>query len=298
MVSDGSSIRIKDMRYVIQAQRCAHVVLVLKATVMEILQHAGAIPGFSTQVAFLPHDGVGVVVLLNASDKQNQTEAILYHIIETLLDLPHIASSRYADKQTEDSYSIPSEDLPLASTLSQSTIAVTTAASMSSRFREFPLEKYVGTYTNPGYHNISICSPRQLTNSSTPSPICRDTLSDFSHFDDFSSTSNSTLYLAIHNTWVRNARIVRSPDHPHRFSMVFTYLFPHGYGKNKSAFELDEMGEFSGDAQFVVEMGKVVGFGMNNSDVSEVTERQRRGGGVKEMAGVWFEKLRVGETNI
>lgn len=239
-----------------------------------------------------------MVVLVNASNKQNQTEAILYHIIETLLDLPHIASSRYADSQVESTNSIPSEDLPLDLMSSRSTMAVTRAESIrSNKLREFPLEKYVGTYTNPGYHNISICSPHQLTNSSTLSPIRRDTLAEFNHFDDFSSTSNSTLYLAIHNTWVRNARLVRSPDQPHRFSMVYTYLFPHGYGKNESAFELDEMGEFSGDAQFVVEMGNVVGFGMNNSDVSEVTERQRRGGSVKDTAGVWFEKLRAGETD-
>ena len=37
--------------------------------------------------------------------------------------------------------------------------------------------------------------------------------------------------------------------------MVYTYLFPHEYGKNEGALELDEMGELSGDAQFVVEVG-------------------------------------------
>ena len=59
--------------------------------------------------------------------------------------------------------------------------------------------------------------------------------------------------------------------------MVYTYLFPHGYGKNEGALELDEMGELSGDAQFVVEVGDVVGFGMENSDVSEATESQDEG---------------------
>ena len=62
--------------------------------------------------------------------------------------------------------------------------------------------------------------------------------------------------------------------------MVYTYLFPHEYGKNEGALELDEMGELSEDPQFVVEMGKVVGFGMENSDVSEATESQDQGNGL------------------
>ena len=41
------------------------------------------------------------------------------------------------------------------------------------------------------------------------------------------------------------------------------------------------MGELSEDPQFVVEMGNVVGFGMENSDVSEATESQDEGNGLR-----------------
>ena len=41
------------------------------------------------------------------------------------------------------------------------------------------------------------------------------------------------------------------------------------------------MGELSEDPQFVVEMGNVVGFGMENSDVSEATDSQDEGNSLK-----------------
>ncbi|KAI0087730.1 beta-lactamase/transpeptidase-like protein [Irpex rosettiformis] len=258
----------------------------------EIVRHSGAIPGFSTEIAFLPHDGVGVVVLANASDKPNQAIAIVYRIIETILGLSHTGSSRYAGMQSENtSATLSPSESKIASSWKLPQSAMTVEETQHGSDEDYPLEKYIGTYTNPGYHNVTICSPHQLADSSALDPVCRDTLCDFSYFDDLSATLNTTLYLAIPNTWVRSARLVRLTKKPYQFNMTFTYLFPHGYGKNESPFELNEKGEFIEEAQFVVNKEGVAGFGMSNNDVTEVTERQRRGGSVKDMAGVWFEKL-------
>ncbi len=253
------------------------------------MRHSGAIPGFSTQAVFLPHDKIGIVVLLNASNKANQAIAIVYRIIESLLKLPHAASSRYVEKAKNVSTASSSARGSLPTSSSRSA-TVSGAIGVTAKHTDFPLEKYVGTYTNPGYHNVTICSPLQTTSAN---PICQETLAEFKHFDNLAYTSNSTLYLAVPNTWVRNARLTRSDgeEDPQRFTATFTYLFPHGYGRNVSAFELSEDGEDVAKAQFVVEGGEVVGFGMNQSDVTEVTERQKRGGSVKDTAGVWFEKV-------
>lgn len=253
----------------------------------QIVRHSGAIPGFSTQVVFLPHAKIGIVVLLNASNKANQAIAIVYRIIESLLGLPYAASSRYVEKAKNAGTTSSSAKGSLSAS---SSAAVPGAMGTTAKHDDFPLEKYVGTYTNPGYHNVTICSPIQ---TSSANPICQETLAEFKHFDDLAYASNSTLYLAVPNTWVRNARLTRSDgeEDPQRFTATFTYLFPHGYGRNASAFELSEDGEDVAKAQFVVEGGEVVGFGMNQSDVTEVTERQKRGGSVKDTAGVWFEKV-------
>ena len=56
----------------------------------QILTHSGAIPGFSTRVAFLPDDGLGIVVLANADEKAAANEAILYRIVEDVLGLKRV----------------------------------------------------------------------------------------------------------------------------------------------------------------------------------------------------------------
>ena len=75
-----------------------------------------------------------------------------------------------------------------------------------------------------------------------------------------------------------------------------TFLFPEGYGKNKTAFESWEKGTSEGVGRFVVsggggggDKGEVEGFGMFL--VEGRTERQRFGGGVKDVADVWFAKV-------
>ena len=55
-----------------------------------MLAHAGAIPGFSSFVAFFPHDNVGIAVLANTGDKGEPVQALLYRAAEIALNLPRI----------------------------------------------------------------------------------------------------------------------------------------------------------------------------------------------------------------
>ncbi|KAI0087723.1 beta-lactamase/transpeptidase-like protein [Irpex rosettiformis] len=256
----------------------------------EILQHSGAIPGFSVQLAVLPNDNIGVIVLCNASQKENQAAAIVYRIVESLLGLPWIASSRLAALQKAQQLHPPKSERHSddQNSFPLSTLPSHTDSTMAGN-GGFSLEKYAGTYTNPGYPNITICSPVRLASESANDKICSETLKNFSFFDDFSK-SNTTLYLAIPSIWVRHARL--QPAGSHCFNVTSTYLFPEGYGRDKSPFELREMAGFMGDIEFVVgNNGRVVGLGMENSDVREVTDRQKKGGTVRDTAGVWFDKI-------
>ena len=52
-----------------------------------MLQHAGAIPGFSASVAFFPNDGFGIAILMNTADKALVNQAISLRIAEDVLGL-------------------------------------------------------------------------------------------------------------------------------------------------------------------------------------------------------------------
>lgn len=50
--------------------------------------HNGAIPGFSSYIAFLPNDGIGFASLINMADRPDVNEGIFRGLIERMLDLP------------------------------------------------------------------------------------------------------------------------------------------------------------------------------------------------------------------
>lgn len=56
----------------------------------QLITHSGAIPGFSTKVAFLPTDKLGIVLLANADEKAAANEVIMYRIIEDVLRLRRV----------------------------------------------------------------------------------------------------------------------------------------------------------------------------------------------------------------
>lgn len=53
----------------------------------KILLHGGAIDGISTLIGILPDDGVGIVILINTSQKGPESEKIMYRLIGDILGL-------------------------------------------------------------------------------------------------------------------------------------------------------------------------------------------------------------------
>jgi hypothetical protein len=228
----------------------------------------------STEVGFLPSDRIGIVILCNASMKGSQVAAIFYRIMEDLLGLPHIASARYA--------SVMQLGQTRGLTSRLSTKSVIYSNQLSTSGDESDLEKYAGTYTNLAYLNMTVCAP----GASKLSPPCKAMIEDFSQVEDIFA-SNNTLYLGISSLWIPNARLHRIGSD--RFKVAATHLFPDGYGKDKSPFELSELGEYAAWVHFVAEDDKVVGFGLTYP-TDEPTLRQRKGGNVQQTADVWFDK--------
>jgi len=69
------------------------------------------------------------------------------------------------------------------------------------------------------------------------------------------------------------------------YSIDIGTIYPHGYGKNSTPFTT--LGNPFTTAEFVVENGKVVGFGFDD-DVSDLPVKP--GGSVKETSQVWFDR--------
>ncbi|KAI0087674.1 beta-lactamase/transpeptidase-like protein [Irpex rosettiformis] len=230
----------------------------------EILAHAGAIPGFSSYIYLLPSQGLGIIVLGNADNKQNQESAITLRVIEEYLNLPPVASIQYASLSPEFDVPKPKDGRG-----------------------EVALEKYTGVYRSPGYSEVALCDPRTSTNDSRR---CKEILGTYSKLEDVGAT-NGTLYFALPGVWVSHGRLAY--DEGDYFQFTATYLFPDGYGRNKTAFESAVTPQTVGTARFVVsedESREVTGFGLFGL-VGEETNRERWGGTVEETADVWFERI-------
>lgn len=144
------------------------------------------------------------------------------------------------------------------------------------------LDAYTGTYTSSGYGSITLCSP------DSDSPYCADVLSDFASLGPVTGPS-PRLYSTYTSLWSTHARLRHRSGNT--FGFTFTALFPHGYGKNTTAFESYETGEAEGWAEFVVEGSKVIGFSVILDDAAAVARGRRTGGSAREIADAWFAKV-------
>lgn len=146
------------------------------------------------------------------------------------------------------------------------------------------LDSYVGAYNDLGYGNITLCA------STTDSPYCKSVLKDFEPFPDpiESEGSSPTLYASLRNMWGSHLRLRHQGGD--EFTILMTYLFPNGYGRNTTAFETWETGSGEGTVKFVVsDAGEVEGFGL--FIMEELTERRRIGGTIEETADAWFSRV-------
>ncbi|KAI0075191.1 beta-lactamase/transpeptidase-like protein [Panus rudis PR-1116 ss-1] len=225
----------------------------------EIVSHSGGIPGFSTMISFLPSDGLGIVVLTNADEKYPYILELARHIIDNTLGLSSSAA-------------VASPANPPASQVTP--IFSSTAQNIDS------LETFTGTYTDAGYGNLTLCA------ASSQSSHCQAVLDSFSPFEP--DDKSSRLYAAFSSVWSSHIRLIHG--HGDTWNITFTYLFPHGYGKDTSPFETFETGSSQGMVQFVTKgKSEMVGFGLFL--VHEVTMRRRIGGTVEDIADVWFRKV-------
>lgn len=231
-----------------------------------MIEHGGAIPGFSAEVVFLPFEKLGIVTLANGAAKHQQELAVIFRIIEDYFKLPHKESERLA-KLTRSTTSTPSAPpTPSGSPLTLS------------------LADYAGHYHDEGYGTITLCAP-----TSAPSIECTGVLHAFAPFYNTSSgAAESSLYAAVSSLWISHLRLEHTAGDA--FALHGSFLFPDGFGRDRSSFEMSETDGAGLVAEFLVEQGRVRGVALNGL-VGELTNAQRAGGSLRETAEVWLEKI-------
>jgi len=228
-------------------------------------------------VSFLPDDDVGVVVFANVAD------APLMNISNRIID----AALHLRPEPSPPMFVFHYYDLFLHLTL---------LACASSRIPEkkavtplpeniigleLALDEFSGTYTNPGYGTFTFCGP------SSSSLYCQQVITDFAVVDAAQSNASSSPQLLA--AWPRalasHTRAVHQSGN--KFLVYFTALFPEGYGRDSTPFLMEMLGA---TAEFVVEDGKVIGFGLFDM-VGQVTQRERTHTTAKDRAEVWFDQM-------
>jgi hypothetical protein len=146
---------------------------------------------------------------------------------------------------------------------------------------ELVLEEFSGTYSNRGYGSFTFCGP------SNSSAYCQKVITDFNAVDTAQSSAPSSpqLLAAWPRAWVSHIRAVHQSRN--KFLVQWTSLLTEGYGRDSTPFEV---GLLESTAEFVVEDGKVVGFGLFGL-VDLLTERGRTQTTVKNRAEAWFDKV-------
>ncbi|EJF60227.1 beta-lactamase/transpeptidase-like protein [Dichomitus squalens LYAD-421 SS1] len=225
---------------------------------VEVVEHTGGIPGFSTLVAFVPQRNLGVVILSNANEKAVWNSKILMRILDDVLGSKTSMTAVYSS-QAEAERS-PTMEL--------------TSPSLA-------LEDYTGLYTAPGYLPIRLCSKE------IHSKHCRDVISDFAAIHN-SSTLESSLYAAFPAVWASHVRLSHFSGDV--FNITFTALFPNGYGQNTTAFETAETGESEGWVEFKVAKGEVEGFSLVIDHAAYESRKRKIGSELTETGDAWFAK--------
>ncbi|TBU44391.1 beta-lactamase/transpeptidase-like protein [Dichomitus squalens] len=237
----------------------------------DVVWHFGAIPGFSLLVAFLPRGNLGVVLLANMDEKQENNMKILYRVIDEALGQPQNA---------EDEVSVPD-------TFRYNIPAVPGQGGIGSEPLPLTLDAYAGTYEDPLYGSITFCSPLST------SEYCIRVLEDFASVDSsLHSPSSPSLLAAWPRVWSSHVRLRHSTGTT--FALIFPRLFPQGYGKNTTPFEFYDSQISVGRVKFVVE-GKederrVVGFSLITDEQAAAARVARSQRGVREVGDAWFTK--------
>jgi CubicO group peptidase (beta-lactamase class C family) len=117
----------------------------------KVVNHGGAIDGFTAVLAFLPQDQIGVVILTNLSSSKNPLPAILYrNVFDRLLGLPQVPWSERIAEQTRKAEEAEKEAKQKGYT-----------APRPGTHPSHELAEYVGDYENPGYGLLRIDPGKQ-----------------------------------------------------------------------------------------------------------------------------------------
>ncbi|KAI0320012.1 beta-lactamase/transpeptidase-like protein [Amylostereum chailletii] len=217
----------------------------------DVISHDGSVPGISTFTVFDPLDGIGLSLLANADSKDEALVDIAFHVLCR-------AWGHACPRHSHD------------------VLAVSTAHNIPSAG---PTHNFAGAYYDEAYGYLTLCSEWST------SPECTSLI--FLFHTSSSAQSPGTLYAVWPRVWGSHLRLV--PVDATHFLFEPVTLFPNGYGKNTTPFEMS-----GGDiavAEFVFdEVGRARGFGLSGT-VGEPTMREKEGGVVRETADVWFEKV-------
>ena len=263
----------------------------------DVVWHFGAIPGFSTLVAFLPEDNLGVVLLANMDEKQDDNMSILFRVIDEALGVPQpglFPLSSCARCSRPSSLIRPANhvaDPPLKIKTGTRTDYQSNATRHAPLPLALSLDAYAGTYADPlgAYGNITLCAPTRTSPTST-SAYCAHVLADFALVDESTPPSASpSLFAAWPRVWSSHVRLRHTEGNS--FALTLPRLFPEGFGRNTTPFEFYDSQLSVGRAEFVVDDGRVVGFALITDEQAAAGRERRWSGSLKEVGDAWFGKV-------
>lgn len=152
------------------------------------------------------------------------------------------------------------------------------------------LEMYTGTYIDPGYGAVTLCS------ANSTSSHCLEVLDDFIPFEPSldGRISSKHLFAKVPRAWASHVRFSHLSGH--KFEAAIVLLFPNGYGMNKTAFEDSRFAGLM--TEFLVESGtgdgtkRVEGFGVvMDPEIAKARERLRGSTSLRDVADAFFVKV-------
>jgi hypothetical protein len=227
----------------------------------------------ATIVDLYPHDGYGLIMLANTAGPR-VTRQIADALADRFLGLPP-AGQKVRVESPVDDRAEPHRQIPAAPALPLDT-------------SPFAIADLTGTYASiGGYGNFTLCSPVPPT-----SPDCLAPVQAFRTVDAAAGTPTdpTDLYAVWPRFWASHIRFSRvsgnDSEYDYSYSAEITNLYVEGYGADRTPFE--DVSDVI-PARFAVEKGKVVGLGL--SVALKPSWRAKKGGSLREIADVWFDRL-------
>lgn len=255
----------------------------------EIITHGGGLPGFLTNTAFLPSDGLAVFAVINSMPLVPVQGLVSNRIIESTLGLKRIASLRPTDVVTSPLISSLATlaDFPFSQPLLPQEEVATPLITIPTGDLLLNMASYTGTYSNPGYGSFTLCA-RSSSSMHDRNDGCAEVISNFTSV--FPTLPSQALYASWSRIVVSHIQLNHKANHTFGFSGYS--LYPAGYGKDESPFALDFTAPLNVEyeAEFDVEDGSVVGLAFMDSFDSLPGMLPRKEGKLKDVAYLYFAK--------